>query len=153
MKRGKEQTFTLSAPGMGTRQGRQIPITLALKIRGTECQEFLQSPRLNTQNFKNQQAWLWTARRAQKPESSPLKTQHNKQPMGIQHRNSSLRKSQGVQEGDMFINHIMCAGGLGIFGRLLQEQKSWQASFPSFPSPSLDTWTPEGTSALLTVAT
>lgn len=38
--------------------------------------------------------------------------------------------------GDSFINLKECAGGAGILERLLQEQKNWQAPFPSLvPRP------------------
>ena len=57
-------------------------------------------------------------------DSLPLKRSTTNNPAEIQHRSSSLKNVWGIWEGDLFTNLRVCAGEAGIFGRLLQEQKS-----------------------------
>lgn len=54
----------------------------------------------------------------------------------IHHRSSGLKNTWGIREGDFFTNFIACAGGPGIFGRFLQEQKNWWVPLPS-PDPPI----------------
>ena len=49
-----------------------------------------------------------------------------------------------IRKGDLFTNLRTHAEGSHIFGRILQEQKSWCTI--SLPYPSLDTWMPAGAS-------
>lgn len=45
-----------------------------------------------------------------------------------------MKNSWGIREGNLFINLRACAGRAGIFGRIFQDHREWQAPFP-FPLP------------------
>lgn len=73
--------------------------------------EFLLVAGLTAWSFKNQWASFWESLEGQrKRESLTLKRQQNKQPMDIQHRNSSLKNTWGILGGDLLLSECALDG-------------------------------------------
>lgn len=69
------------------------------------------------------------AQRAWKAEAPPLKGSHSQLSLGYSIK-QLLKNSWGIWQ-DLFTNLQAGNGRAGLFGRLLYEQKSWLAPFPS----------------------
>lgn len=77
--------------------------------------------------FKNQQTQLW--------ESQSI----TNSPTEIQHRNSSLKDTWGIWEGDLLTKLRMCAGGTGVFRDFSENKRAGRHHFSPHPMAYITT--------------